>query len=98
MGAERQNARVRPKLRVEINRRDLYGFAASRGNRVKVRSWQLIIWFVDLTRGEINLRAVLGPNRVFLIESASGELARFHFFFSTVRLGHGTGGRTVLWI
>src|SRR5260370_42553471 len=98
MGAERQNARVRPKLRVEINRRDLYGFAARRGHRVKVRPWQLIIWFVDLTRSEINLRAVLGPNRVFLIESASGQLARFHFFFSTLRRGHDPDVRRVLWI
>src|SRR5260370_23030453 len=97
-GAERQQRRVRHKWRIETIRRYLYGFAARRGHRVKVRPWQLIIWFVDLTRREINLRAVLGPNRVFLIESASGQLARFHFFFSTLPRGHDPYVRRLLCI
>src|SRR5947207_9187613 len=59
---------------------------------------QFIIRLVGPTGCEINLRAVLGPNPVLLIESALCELAWFNFFFSTVRRGHDPNVCRMFWI
>src|SRR6267142_2646032 len=64
------------------------GFAAGGRHGVKICSREFVIRFVDPARGEINLRAVLRPNRIVFIEAAGSELARFDFLLRALWHGH----------
>ena len=44
------------------------------------------------------MRAVLRPNRILFIETASSELARFHFLFAAPWRGHDPDMSRMLWI
>src|SRR5207247_3858925 len=98
VGTERQRASARSELRVEIDRSDLERFAAGCRRGVEICPRQFVIRFVDPARGEINLRAVLRPNRIVFIEVAGSELARFDFLFGAPWRGHDPGVSRMLWI
>src|SRR5262249_7582020 len=63
-----------------------------------IGSRQFVIRFIDPARGEINLRAVLRPNRIVFIESAGSKLARFHFLFGAPWRARDPDMRRMLWI
>src|SRR5581483_5847029 len=55
------------------------------GSPPEIELWQLVIWLINPVGCKINLRAVPGPDRVFLVESTAGALSRPNLLLGAVR-------------